>query len=133
MRHRGKVINPDFVGEPGKIYDCLKYYRTYRKPGDGNPPERDVFKHERHRMYYTVPVYIKTDGFLFKEYFWESDSIKYKEILSKYPDAIDKRHGTVPFWKSFKQGMQDMKSFILWYVPFVILFMIIVRTYLGTW
>ena len=140
MSHFGEVIDPNFVGEPDKVYDYLKKIRYSGNESflDGSISfERQLqyarfgrWVKGRRRMEYPVPVYIKTEGSLFQRYYWEDNSTKYKEILSKYPDAhVALSHGTVPFWKSFKQEMK----FLPWYLLFSILSMIIIRTYLGTW
>ena len=121
-----RVIGVTFLGEPDKDYLILKYDSSLlRKDGVHSPPQRTNSPQEFiQRMKYPVPFLIKSESTFFSDatYYWINDREKYKEILNRYPNAIEKGHGTLPEWEKFINEMTKEKFF--WHLKFIIFMLI---------
>ena len=122
-----RVIGVTFLGEPDKDYLILKYdSRLLRKDGvyEWIPQQTDPHEEFIQRLKYPVPFLIKSESTFFSDatYYWINDREKYKEILNRYPNAIEKGHGTLPEWEKFINEMTKEKFF--WHLKFIIFMLI---------
>ena len=123
-----RVIGVTFLGEPDKDYLIIKYPSgVLFKDGIHiwDPTSQYQWTEEYiERMKYPVPFLIKSESTFFSDatYYWINDREKYKEILNRYPNAIEKGHGTLPEWEKFINEMTKEKFF--WHLKFIIFMLI---------
>ena len=118
-----RVSYVTFLGEPDKDYLILRYdSRLLLKDGVHTTPDVHWISPDKEyiqRLKYPVPFLIRSEPTFFSEttYYWINDREKYKEILNRNPNAIEKGHGTLPErWEKFINEMTTIFMLICFFL-----------------